>query len=324
VGDSTGLRFELTPDKRTQQRLSGWRGRPAHTIRYSVNVEGHRGALVSHPKPDGEYRIVVIGDSFVFGSLVDDDETFPFQLERALDDPRVRVVNLGVPGFQIRQTLATLELRVPSFEPDLVLMNLFLNDAMPTPMTFDERVEETDAPPESSALRWVKRLGLTGGAWDAGELTPAQRWSQALRHRSALADLFADRLYRRLFASHNLSAHVHRWRPEGEGWARILAALDRAAALSDERGFELHVSFYPMLIALDDYPLAGVHERLAAACAERGVVFHDLLEPLAGRDAQTLWAHERDHHPNARCNALVAEHLARSLEPRVASLRDRR
>src|SRR4051812_21414965 len=62
-----------------------------------LNVWGYRGPVVSRKAP-GEFRIVVLGGSTVFGYGVKWDESFPAALERKLAarTPRpFKVVNLG-------------------------------------------------------------------------------------------------------------------------------------------------------------------------------------------------------------------------------------
>ncbi|QDU65169.1 SGNH/GDSL hydrolase family protein [Engelhardtia mirabilis] len=319
--DRSGLRYELVPAQRAKQVLSAWGDRPQSTVTYSVNRYGYRGQAVAQPKPEGEFRIVVIGDSFVFGSLVDDDDTLPQQLEwelaRRLGHERVRVVNLGVPGYQIRQVRETLERRTLQLEPDLVLMNLFVNDAVDTPVTYKGEVEDTDPLPEIPELNWIVRLGLTGGQWGAEGRTVQERLTGWLRQRSVVVDTLANRLYQSLFESGNIKQHQHRWREGGDGYGRVLATIDRGRELGDQTGFEFHVSMYPILAHLDDYPMAELHERLRGACEARGLRFHDFLPTLVPYAPQTLWAHEQDHHPSGFCHGLTARQLADELAPRI-------
>ena len=88
-----------------------------------------------------------------------------------------------------------------------------------------------------------------------------------------------------------------------------LAALRAAAALCEARGTGFGVAMFPLLHRLDDYPFADVHGAVATACRGAGVAFVDLLPAFEGQDAETLWVHPSDHHPNARAHALAAEAL---------------
>ena len=91
-------------------------------------------------KPDGTYRILVLGDSIAFGycnptEFIARDDTFPKVLERRLNDPplpgieRVEVINLSVSGYDTAQEVEFLRVKGLAFDPDLVLVAYCLNDA---------------------------------------------------------------------------------------------------------------------------------------------------------------------------------------------------
>ncbi len=74
-------------------------------------------------------RVAVLGDSFVFGSGVRQDETLTHQLAARLG-PAFEVVNLGVPGYGTDQALLTLRRWGPRLAPDVVVAGFFWNDVM--------------------------------------------------------------------------------------------------------------------------------------------------------------------------------------------------
>lgn len=80
-------------------------------------------------KVSGIIRVAVLGDSFVFGSGVRQDETLTHQLAARLG-PSFEVVNLGVPGYGTDQALLTLRRWGPRLSPDVVLTGFFWNDIM--------------------------------------------------------------------------------------------------------------------------------------------------------------------------------------------------
>jgi len=321
VDDATGLRYELIPDQVATHALPPGAHAPAREVTYTINAAGYRGELAP-PKEEGELRIAVVGDSFVFGSLVNDAETLPAQLEELLElrlgAGRVRVINLGVPGYQLRQLVQVLEQRVARLEPDVVILNLYVNDTIPTPDTYDGRVVEEDPPPKTAEERWVQRLGLTSAAWPPSNRR--ERVQAMVRRRSALADTLAAVLFTKLEARDRRADIVHRWRAEGAGWRSVIEALERAVALARRDGYELQVSMFPSLAWIDEepYPLADAHARLAAACAKLALSFHDLLPAFTGRDPRSLWAHELDQHPSPSAHRLAAELLAERLSANAA------
>ncbi len=100
--------------------------------RLTTSDSGYRGRDVTTPKPAGTYRIVGIGDSYMFGQGVADHETYLAQLPGLLKEGwpgrSVETVNLAVPGFNTVMAVATLRARGPALQPDLILIEVVGND----------------------------------------------------------------------------------------------------------------------------------------------------------------------------------------------------
>lgn len=98
-------------------------------VTYRTNSHGFRDRPW-RPKPAGGKRIAVLGDSFVFGMGVDADSTLPVLLERALSPvvPGVEVVNLGVPGANLRTHADVLAATLDPVAPDVVVVCVTHND----------------------------------------------------------------------------------------------------------------------------------------------------------------------------------------------------
>jgi len=71
------------------------------------------------------------------------------------------------------------------------------------------------------------------------------------------------------------------------------------------------VATWPLLVALDRYPFADVHERIARFCLEAGIPQQDLWPVLRGERTESLWVHPVDMHPNEVAHRLAAESLVR-------------
>ena len=71
---------------------------------YEINEEGFRGSKLDK---GGTPILCVVGDSVPFGAGVDNQETFPWHLERVLANRGLpyRVLNGGVPSYNLRQSM---------------------------------------------------------------------------------------------------------------------------------------------------------------------------------------------------------------------------
>ena len=120
--DDPRIVYELRP--RLDVRFAGGR--------LTTSDTGFRGRDVSSPKPEGVYRIVGIGDSYMFGQGVSDDETYLARLadpgSGLLSGRRVETVNLAVPGFNTVMEVELLRERIDRLEPDLLLIEIVGND----------------------------------------------------------------------------------------------------------------------------------------------------------------------------------------------------
>ena len=72
--------------------------------------------------------IALLGDSFTLGIGVRDVHTLPAQLERHLSLEVVQVLNFGVTASNTSDQVGLLKDYVLEFEPDVVVLVMFLND----------------------------------------------------------------------------------------------------------------------------------------------------------------------------------------------------
>jgi len=99
-----------------------------------INSVGMRDAEYSIAKPPRTVRIVLVGDSLVFGDGVEFLETMGQRLEErlralAVDGTRYQVMNWGVVGYSLRQELEFLrQAGAARYQPDLLLVGLGSTD----------------------------------------------------------------------------------------------------------------------------------------------------------------------------------------------------
>jgi len=100
-----------------------------HKIDFTVTTHNHlRSPPLSPTKK--RPRILAIGDSCTFGLGVNDNETWPAQLQKILNREKIdaEVVNAGVPGYTAFQGKRFLESEGLQLEPDLVTVSFGFNE----------------------------------------------------------------------------------------------------------------------------------------------------------------------------------------------------
>jgi hypothetical protein len=85
-------------------------------------------------KRQGVFRIVLIGDSIVFGVRTPSDKTIGSVLQKRLDEivipgvQKFEVINLGMPGHNINQYAAVLKKYGMRFSPDLIIAGITISN----------------------------------------------------------------------------------------------------------------------------------------------------------------------------------------------------
>ena len=93
----------------------------------TINSFGARGPERSASKPKGVFRIICVGGSNVYGAMLNDDQTWPAQLEAKLNSispGRYEVWNFGVSAYVGSQMAILAEEAVERYDPDLIMLAL--------------------------------------------------------------------------------------------------------------------------------------------------------------------------------------------------------
>ena len=109
-----------------------------------INSGGFRGPEFAAPKPAGTVRIAVLGDSYTEAIQVPYEDTFASVAARQLAQcpllkgRRVEALNFGVDGYGTTQELMTLRQQVWAYQPDIVVLAIFLgNDVRNNSVTLE-------------------------------------------------------------------------------------------------------------------------------------------------------------------------------------------
>jgi len=91
-------------------------------VSYTVNTLGFRDAARNRSNPDQQYRILLYGDSQVFGWGTAREQRFSNRLEE--EHRSLEVWNLGVPGYGLDQQVLAYEQKGHHFQADEIILFL--------------------------------------------------------------------------------------------------------------------------------------------------------------------------------------------------------
>jgi hypothetical protein len=102
-------------------------------VEVSINSHGFRGPEFERIKPAGKKRVMILGDSVVFGWGARQDDIFGLQLQKIFDEERgdVEVIPAGVGSWNTRTEYEYLRSDGADYEPDVLVLIIVPNDVKP-------------------------------------------------------------------------------------------------------------------------------------------------------------------------------------------------
>jgi GDSL-like Lipase/Acylhydrolase family len=282
--DGEFLQFELQPA--VERTLFG---KP-----FVTNDFGMHDAPVATSKPDGTFRIAVVGSSIDMGWGVTYQDTYINQLEQWLNAHSARlgltsarrfeVLNFAVAAYSPMQRLETLRTKVMSFHPDAVVYSATTNDL---------RLMEIHL---CELLR--KKLDLR---------------YDFLREIVSVAGLDRDDLHVDADGELTNKARVkHKLQPFY--WSLYDATLGAIAAECRTAGLPLVMVIVPRVGKADVPPArAEPVARLKAIASRQGLTVFDITDSFDPFDAAMIEIAVGDDHPNAIGHRRLFLALARAL-----------
>jgi hypothetical protein len=99
---------------------------------YKINSKSIRGPEYSFDKAENEYRILILGDSFAEGYMVEFHELFSEVMKKKLngirDDKYYETINAGTSGWSTDQELIFFQNEGKKYNPDLTILMFYQND----------------------------------------------------------------------------------------------------------------------------------------------------------------------------------------------------
>jgi lysophospholipase L1-like esterase len=301
----------LLPDGSTRtvqvtRHKPGFRGRWDGTW-YEINSRGWRGGEFQPTFAPEELRVLAVGDSCTFGKGVIEQDCWPRQLERLLQERhperRVMVANLGVNGYSSLQYQRVIEQAFDT-KPHLVVLGYNVNDFPNITARVDKVIYQNEK---------TLRAHIPGKVRE-------QLSSMALYRllRSAFYELKETRDLERMErisndATQGFGRNTERWRTE----SKVLGAI---AETVRGAGAQMAIFLFPFenMVYLDEYTHGPV-DSVRGLCEEIGVPFVDMVGEFrehAHRESppRELFLTGDRYHPNPEGYSVVARAVVSALE----------
>ena len=279
------IEYSMIPNKKRKNKIPNKQG---VTWDYTINSDGYRGKDIPHKKGNNIKRILFLGDSYTFGWGINDDETYPAQLEVILNERNlntiVESVNLGVPGYNTVQEYGVLIDKADLYDPDIIVLGYIMNDAEPQFSVIED--------PEK-AYKYANSWLLECMMWHLNRILFSKR------------PLFNAKIQR-----HNFN-YVEGFQPNSLKWKESKEALRKISLFCKSRKIPVLVAIFPDFTRNFDsfYPFKTIHEQVSLWCSELAIDEVDLYQYVDGLNHKDFWI-EGEGHPNAKEHKRIAEILS--------------
>jgi lysophospholipase L1-like esterase len=272
-------------------------------VEVTTNSIGIRGPEIPSVK-GSQRRILLVGDSFVFGYGLREEETLRAHLDMSLKKnfpaTETCVINAGVPGYNLVQDVSwTLRIGL-SLEPDWIILAIVPNDLEP-PLWLDKNTQP-DPGDAKNWLDWIRgdpRLFEIPGAKRFYVLSLTQRLAKVILpgQRSLAQDYFR-------FCNEVLFSST--------AWPQAQASLLKMQTAAQSHHIPLTVVLFPVPVRLKTDPFGPFNEKIFRFCQDCSIQVLNPLEEWAEVPESRLRWHPDDLHPSGFAHQLMAEYLIRN------------
>jgi len=258
-------------------------------VYFQTNSKGLRDREFSYDRQPGTMRILMLGDSLTVGWGVPVEQTFSKEIERlfAADGVDAEVINTGVGNYNTIQEVEYFLVEGFKFQPDIVVLNFFVNDAEPI----------LKHEPPSVLTRVCYACIFIFGRVD----TLARKFLNEKDWVEYYLGLYGD--------------------GNAKGWLNAKQSIEKLAVYCRSHGIALVIANLPELHDVQDYRFDKISNIVRDAANQYSVDYVDILPYLQKEKSAALWVTPADPHPNAHANDLIAQGLYRALKPIAANKR---
>ena len=275
-----------------------------------INAQGLRDRAYSYEKPDGVKRILILGDSVVFGYGVPVEETFAKQWEAQLDQlqkGRWEIINSGVPSYTTVQEVRWFETEGLKYHPDAVVVTYIMNDPEPVHQLAPDGTFVL-LPIDTFYQDLVKLFPKT--------IMPFPNHSYLSRYLNRTLLNFHPNW--KVFQN-RLAKYFNEELFTTPGWEQCQAAFRRLKQDCAERNLFLFVAVYPTMYRLFSYeqhPFTPHYKRIQQFLESEQIPCVVPFDDFKGQSVDAMRAYVDDPHPSGKSHLIFAKRLYREFQQR--------
>ncbi len=246
-------------------------------------------------KPSNSKRVLILGDSFTYGSGVADNAAiFPELLEKQLNAEfakqgmTIEILNGGMPGSLTEDWVELLLKVKDSFQPDVILIVFFLRDGTRTSSMgsfFEPIRNEIVSQNQKSSLYQNVYL---------------YRFYKDAKDRQFISENYAKAL-NESYLGNDLQT---------QEWRIAQFNIRKMKAIGEETQTKVALVVFPVLAELNDrYPFKQLGDVITNFALENEIPTHNLLPAFMGKNAPDLWVSALNQHPNALGHEIAANSI---------------
>lgn len=267
---------------------------PDKTIYHRFNSVGWRDGEHVTAKSPGTYRILGLGDSYLYGQGVRHEDLCLTRLQVLLSktfrNVTIETINTGLSGANTAFQAELLRHRGLDYDPDLVIVHFVLNDVEKSLEALKQRGPR------------VEFVGNYLSIYDKPDV---------LSKYSNLWAWARQRYLRQVHGRAYLNQCLESFQRDSSKWAQCGRALSDIQRICQEHGARMLVVIFPFFVNLDeDYPFQPIHDVVRRFCESSGIDVIDLRDHYRDYNGPELWVHPTDQHPNEIAHGIAADTIA--------------
>ena len=263
-------------------------------IKYVTNSLGLRNEEINFKKQNNEYRILLLGDSFVWGSGLRKKNLISTKLAELLKTPSTQftVINGGISNMNTTDEYLQLKLLSKNYDPDFIILFFFTNDVL-----------ERDQSGKTKKMTSFR-----------------QRIKEYLRSKSRFAAL-TYYLYKAKMVSNIgspkflLPSDYFNLDESKPGWTAFKEATMNIHRYCVNHGLNFIFVMIPTLTSLDkNYPYHELRKKTKLFLNNNRITHIDLFDAFSIFEPVELWVSPLNSHWNGTATTIAAHTIIDSIK----------